>query len=61
VNPTTLEPNGSHSVIFREWASKAGTDPADGDTYRTIEGNSGNAVRIRERDWDRVKYVGRTQ
>ncbi len=61
VNATSDEPDGSHSVIFREWASMAGTDPRSGDIYRTIEGNSGNAVRLRERDWNKVVFVGRTQ
>jgi hypothetical protein len=61
VNPSTDAPTGGHTVIFREWASIAGTNPANGDTYRTIEGNSGNAVRLRQRDWDDVVYIGKTQ
>jgi hypothetical protein len=61
VNPSSNKPNGTHTVLFREWASKAGTDPADGDTYRTIEGNHGNAVCMCQRGWIKVAFVGSTQ
>jgi hypothetical protein len=61
VNPETNKPNGTHSVIFREWANKAGTNPANGDRYRTIEGNHGNAVTMCRRDWDDVAFIGTTQ
>jgi hypothetical protein len=58
---TTNEPTGSHSVLFRGWDALAGRSPRNGDTFNTIEGNSGNAVRRRVRDWSDVVFVGRTQ
>jgi hypothetical protein len=59
---TTNEPTGSHSVLFRGWDSIATPgDPANGDTFKTIEGNTCNAVRIRTRNWSDVVFVGRAQ
>lgn len=52
---------GDHSVLFVEWISKAGSSPANGDKFRTIEGNTSNAVRIRERSWSNVEFVGRAR
>ena len=50
-----------HSVLFVEWTSKAGAQPADGDKFLTIEGNVSNAVVIRERSWSNVEYVGQAR
>ena len=50
-----------HSVLFVEWVSKAGTYPANGDTYMTIEGNTCNSVQIKTRSWSSVDFVGRAQ
>ena len=61
IKPTDDAPTGTHSVIFRSWKSKAGANAADGDEFRTIEGNTCNAVRTRVRDWDEVAFVGRAQ
>lgn len=59
---TADEPTGSHSVLFRSWASIATPgSPADGDTFHTIEGNTCNAVRVRTRNWSDVVYVGNAQ
>lgn len=59
---TADEPTGSHSVLFRGWASIATPGrPANGDTFKTIEGNTCNAVRIRTRNWSDVVFVGRAQ
>jgi len=61
INPTDDSPTGTHSVIFRSWKSKAGANAADGDEFRTIEGNTCNAVRTHDRDWHKVAFVGRAQ
>jgi hypothetical protein len=59
---TADEPTGSHSVLFRSWASIATPgSPANGDTFHTIEGNTCNAVRVRTRNWSDVVYVGNAQ
>jgi hypothetical protein len=52
---------GNHSVLFVEWTSKAGAQPADGDKFLTIEGNVSNAVVIRERSWSNVEFVGQAR
>jgi len=52
---------GNHSVLFVGWISRAGSAPADGDTFLTIEGNVSNAVVTRERTWSNVEFVGRAQ
>lgn len=55
--------DGGHSVLFRGWVSESpGTQGFDGDSeFRTIEGNSGNAVRTQTRKWSDVDFVGGTQ
>ena len=52
---------GNHSVLFVGWISRAGSAPADGDTFLTIEGNVSKAVVTRERTWSNVEFVGRAQ
>lgn len=54
--------DGDHSVLFVGWKSKAGVNPADGDVYYTIEGNTCKSVRIRERTWkNTVQFIGNAQ
>lgn len=55
--------DGGHSVLFRGWVSESpGAQGFDGDSeFRTIEGNSGNAVRTQTRKWSDVDFVGGTQ
>ncbi|MBC8293836.1 MAG: hypothetical protein H8E45_11870 [Proteobacteria bacterium] len=52
--------SGGHSVLFVGWTSIAGATPAAGDMFQTIEGNTCNSVRSRERDWSVVDFVGAT-
>jgi len=59
--PDDKHPTGQHSVLFRGWESLAGSAPRNGDTFLTIEGNSGNAVRTRTRNWSDVVFVGKAQ
>ena len=62
IKPTTDEPTGSHSVLFRSWASIATPgSPANEDTFNTIEGNTSNAVRVSTRNWSDVVFVGNAQ
>ena len=61
IKPTSSSPTGTHSVIFWTWREKAGQDPKDGDNFRTIEGNTCNAVKTKWRTWSDVAFVGRAQ
>jgi len=58
---TANEPTGSHSVLFWRWTTLAGRRPQTGDRFDTIEGNTCNAVRIRNRKWEDVVFVGKAQ
>ena len=51
----------THSVLFVEWTSAVGAVPTNSDTFLTIEGNTCNAVRMKERSWSTIDFVGNAQ
>ncbi|MGA1869815.1 MAG: hypothetical protein ACMUJM_14870 [bacterium] len=56
--------SGGHSVLFVAWKNvPSGQQPEFNEKveFYTIEGNCGNSVRTKVREWDDVDFVGRTQ